>query len=312
MTVAAMLVLNGENSVMIEFSLCLETVFTSLPPPQRIARIADAGFTSVEFWHPEATWDGQAINPALPKNAAALQQVCSQNNITVGGFVLNAWDGLYGGRPVVAEDRERYLAQTRKMIEFARAVGCPTLATLSGTSAPGLTRAQMRTNLVAALGAATALAEKHGMLLVLEPLNTQVDHPGYFLHSTTEAVEIIREINSPNLKLLYDIYHMQIMEGNILATIEQHLDLIGHFHAAAVPGRGEIYQGELNFRGIVQRLEALGYRGRFGLEFFPGTGGHDEVLRATLAYLGGEEAGLTIGPAAVPSGVSRPAAPLRG
>jgi len=96
-----------------------------------------------------------------------------------------------------------------------------------------------------------------------------VDHPGYFLDSAKEEAKIIREINHPNVRLLYDIYHMQIMEGSIISTIEKNIDIIGHFHAAGVPGRGELYLGELNYPCIIKRIDELGYDGYIGLEYFP-------------------------------------------
>ncbi|MBA7497799.1 2-oxo-tetronate isomerase [subsurface metagenome] len=111
--------------------------------------------------------------------------------------------------------------------------------------------------------------EKEGFTLLLEPLNTYVDHPGYFLNSAKEGARIIRDINHPHIHLLYDVYHMQIMEGNVISTIEQNIDIIGHFHAAGVPGRGELYIGELNYPNIIKRIEGLGYEGCFGLEYFP-------------------------------------------
>ncbi len=116
---------------------------------------------------------------------------------------------------------------------------------------------------------ASKVIEKENIILVLEPLNTLIDHPGYFLDSAKEGVKIIREIDRPNIRLLYDIYHMQIMEGNIISTIEENIDIIGHFHAAGVPGRHELYSGELNYPNIIKRIDELGYKGCIGLEYFP-------------------------------------------
>ena len=134
---------------------------------------------------------------------------------------------------------------------------------------------------------AVHIAERADFTLLLEPLNTLVDHPGYYLDSSAEAVEIVRAVGSPHLKLLYDVYHMQIMEGNLLATIEKNLAWIGHFHAAGVPGRGELFGSELNYPVILAKIEALGYQGAFGLEYFPKLSDHGQSLRDTLAYLSG-------------------------
>jgi hydroxypyruvate isomerase len=97
----------------------------------------------------------------------------------------------------------------------------------------------------------------------------------------------VRAIASPNLRLLYDVYHMQIMEGSVIANIEENIDVIGHFHSAGVPGRHELMDGELNYQNIVRRIEAAGYTGAFGLEYSPALTDHAGSLRATRRYLDG-------------------------
>ena len=171
------------------------------------------------------------------------------------------------------------------MIAFAEAIDCHTLAVLSGTVDPNLSRPRMRSNLEKALAEAAEIAGRHDRTLVLEPLNTLVDHAGYYLHSTAEAIEIIDTVASPQLKLLYDIYHMQIMEGNIVSTIEQNIDRIGHFHSAAVPGRAEHFDGELDYAHILRRIESLGYEACLGLEYFPQMADHGASLDKIRSYL---------------------------
>jgi hydroxypyruvate isomerase len=107
---------------------------------------------------------------------------------------------------------------------------------------------------------------------------------GYFLDGTAEAVKIIREINSPNLKLLYDVYHMQIMQGNILDFISKNIDIIGHFHSAGVPGRAELFDTEVNYPAVIKKIDELKYAGCFGLEYFPKLD-HTASLKKTLKYL---------------------------
>jgi hydroxypyruvate isomerase len=271
---------------MVTVSVCLETFYTDLPVEERIARIAAAGFSSVEFWHPEGTWDGHSVRTDWAKDAAALRRACERNAVTLNDFALNAWDGTFGGCPVRPQDRAGYLAQIRKTIAFAQEAGCRKGITLSGTVDPALSRSEMRKNLEDALAEATGIAAKADFTLLLEPLNTRVDHPGYYLDSSAEAFDIVRTLNSPHLKVLYDIYHMQIMEGNLLATIEQNIAWIGHFHAAGVPGRAELFGCELNYRQILAKIAASGYDGAFGLEYFPAVSDHNQSLRDTLAYLG--------------------------
>jgi hydroxypyruvate isomerase len=265
----------------------LETVFTDLPVEERIARIAEVGYKSIEFWHPEGTWDGHGVRTDLAKDPVALRQACVRHGVALNDFAMHAWDGSIGGCPVKASDRECYLAQIRRMIAFGKAAGCTKGITLSGPVDPALSRTKMRENLEAALAEAVKIAEQAGVTLLLEPLNTRVDHAGYYLDSSGEALEIVRALNHPRLKILYDVYHMQIMEGNILATIERLLPWIGHFHAAGVPGRGELFGSELNYPAIARKIESLGYQGAFGLEYFPKLADHAESLRKTLEYLTG-------------------------
>ncbi len=272
---------------MIKISVCLETVFTDLPVSERIAAIAQAGFSDVEFWHPEGTFDGRAVRFDLPKDAAELKQSCRDYGVAINDFAMHAWDGSIGGSPVKAADRAKYLEQIARMIRFGKSIGCAKGITLSGVVDPALSRTQMRGNLERALGEAAEMAEKAEFTLLLEPLNTLVDHPGYYLDSSAEAAAIVRGLGKPRLKLLYDVYHMQVMEGNVLATIEKNIDVIGHFHSAGVPGRAELFDCELDYATIVKRIDALGYQGCFGLEYFPRMADHRQSLETIRRCLGG-------------------------
>jgi hydroxypyruvate isomerase len=275
------------KTTMVTLSVCLEPIYPKLPVAERIAKIAEAGFHSIEFWHPEGTWDGATVRTDWAKDAGVLRRACEANGVALNDFALHAWDGSIGGCPVRRQDRAAYLAQIRKMIAFAEAAGCRKGITLSGTVDPAISRVEMRKSLEEALAEAVRIAERADFTLLLEPLNTLVDHPGYYLDSSAEAVEIVRAIGSRNLKVLYDVYHMQIMEGNVIATIQENIDWIGHFHSAGVPGRGEVFGSELNYPVILAKIESLGYQGAFGLEYFPKFSDHDQSLRETLAYLSG-------------------------
>jgi hydroxypyruvate isomerase len=221
----------------------------------------------------------------LPKDPLKIRAACAEAGIALSDFSLHAWDGSLGGSPVKAIDHDRYLAQVKRMIGFAKAVGCTTGITLSGTVDPALPRPEMRRNLENALHEAVRIAEREEFTLLLEPLNTLVDHPGYYLESSREGFEIVRAMQSPRLRLLFDVYHMQVMEGNLLASIEKNIEWIGHFHAAGVPGRGELFGGEVHYPEIIRSLDALGYEGAFGLEYFPKMPDHAESLRKTREYL---------------------------
>lgn len=265
--------------------VCIETVFVSLPVEERIRKTAEAGYDCVEFWFHDATWDGKACDTGLAKDAAAVRQACADAGVTLNNVVVNAPDGGPGGAPVRADQRAQYLERVEEVIAFAEAAGCRKGITCSGNIQHGVDASDMRDNLLLALSEAAGIAAKRDFTLLLEPLNTYADHPGYFLASSREAAALVREIGSPHLRLLYDVYHMQIMEGNVISTVTGMLDIIGHFHAAGVPGRAELFGGELNYPEILRRIGDAGYQGSFGLEYFPRIVDNTESLRRNREYL---------------------------
>ena len=271
---------------MLKLDVCLELVFMDLPVEERIRRIAAAGYDCVEMWFHDCTFDGKACS-APAKDFRAIAGVMKETGVTVNSLVVNAPPGNLGGSLVKQEDREIYLERLKTVIPIAKSIGCDKAVTCTGNEVSGLSRSQMRKSIVETLGPAARIAEQNGITLLLEPLNTHLDHPGYFLNSAGEGAEIIREVNSPNLKLVYDIYHMQIMEGNLLAFIEKNLDIIGHFHAAGIPGRNELFKSEVDYRFIISRIEEMGYKGRVGLEYFPSLPDQGASLAAIKDYLYG-------------------------
>jgi hydroxypyruvate isomerase len=268
-----------------KLDVCLETVFTSLLVEERIGKIAEAGYAYVEFWMHDSTCYAPGCDGPRHKDATAIRQACAQHGVTVNNLVVNGPTGEPGGAPVNPADLNRYLERLEEVIAFAKSIDCHMGITCTGNALLGVSPIQMRADLEHALGRAAAIAAKHDFLLVLEALNTHVDHAGYFLNSSLEGAAIVRDVNSPNLKLLYDVYHMQIMEGNLISNITANLDVIGHFHAAGVPGRHELFDSEINYPAVVQCIEAGGYTGCFGLEYFPLMADYAASLRDTKRYL---------------------------
>ena len=121
---------------------------------------------------------------------------------------------------------------------------------------------------------------------MLEPLNPFVDHAGYWLETMAQAMDILEEVDSPNLKILYDIYHQQITEGNIIANMQAYAPSIGHIHVAGVPGRVELVGGDLDYGAIFKAIDASGYDGYVGLELQPARG-EEGALAEALSLLGG-------------------------
>jgi hydroxypyruvate isomerase len=270
---------------MAKLSVCAECFFTNLPFEKRIEKIAAIGYKYIEFWHPEGTFDGKGVDFSKAKNAKSLKKTAKDNGIIINDFAFSAWDGSIGGNATNDKDHTKYLDQIQKMLDFANEIGCKKGIILSGMTQKNLSKEKMIANLTKAYTKAVKMAEKAKITLVLEPLNTLVDHAGFFLDGTEESVKIVRKINSPNLKLLYDVYHMQIMQGNIIDFLSKNIDIVGHFHSAGVPGRAELFDTEVNYPAIIKTIDKLGYKGCFGLEYFPKLD-HAKSLKQTLKYLG--------------------------
>ena len=124
-------------------------------------------------------------------------------------------------------------------------------------------------SIVKGLKEAKPILEEYGVTVMIEPLNTYVNHPGYYLTSSVEAFDIIREVNNPFVKVVYDIYHQQIMEGNIIPNVTKNLDCIAHLHGAGHPGRNEFQYGESDYKVIISAIDKAGYTGALGLEYKP-------------------------------------------
>src|SRR6516164_9708609 len=155
---------------------------------------------------------------------------------------------------------EGVLEQAQLGIDAARGGGAKQLVTATGNEMGGVPRSEQMANAVAAMRAATPMLEKNGMTAIVEVLNTYVDHAGYFLYYVRDGAELIDHVGSPNVKLLFDIYHVQIMEGNLIESIRSNIDRIGHFHVGDVPGRHQPGTGEINYRNVFKAIYDQGDR----------------------------------------------------
>ena len=164
---------------------------------------------------------------------------------------------------------DQLVADAETMIPAAAAAGVPNIVCFSGNRG-GMGDAEGVGNCIVGLKRLAPLAEKHGVTLCLELLNSKVDHKDYQADSTSFGAAVVKGVGSPRVKLLYDIYHMQIMEGNVVDTIKANLGHIGHFHTGGVPGRNEIDETqELNYRRVAQVIADSGYAGYLAHEFVP-------------------------------------------
>jgi len=244
-----------------EFGLCIEMALTKLPFEQRLEKAAELGFGFVEMWFvKDFSYHG---------TAEKLAKIAEKNNVEITNTVIGSPDGSIGGGLTDPAKRKQWLERARMTIEFNRAANIPATIVCTGNVVKEMCDKNMMESVVEGLKSTLEMALKADITLLLEPLNTIYDHPGYWLSSSDRGGSICRELNCPNMKLLFDCYHMQIMEGNIVKHIERNIDVIGHFHSAGVPGRNELYNGELDYPFVIGQIERLGYKGVFGLEYAP-------------------------------------------
>ena len=242
-------------------SVCIEMLFTEVPFEDRFQRTRESGLDYIEFW----SWQDKDI----PK----IKELCRVFDLKVASF-----SGDQDFSMIDENQREDYIAFINESIEIANFLNCDHLVVHSNALGengvvknhyPDSSHSKKITAMFDMLKTLAPIAEKAHVTLALEPLNTRVDHAGNFLTSTREAVELIRLVNSSAVKILYDIYHMQIMEGNIIHTLEEYIDTVGYIHMADVPGRHEPGTGEINFANVMKTLKKLKYNGIIGFELTP-------------------------------------------
>lgn len=245
---------------MIRPDISLEMVYEDEPFLDRIDHVADEGFDTVEF----ATW--------FDKDLDALEARLDEHDVSVAAMAAIQERGMPQDFERAMTDpaqRETVVEDIEDSIEVAQRLDCPNLIVLVGPEIDGLTREEMFDSIVECLETVAPAAEDAGVSLALEPLNHAVEHPGFFLEESATGYDIIHEVDSPAVELLFDIYHQQVTEGNIIENVTNNLDDIGHIHVADVPGRHEPGDGELHYPNILSAIDEAGYDGQIGFEFTP-------------------------------------------
>ncbi|MBQ8971963.1 MAG: TIM barrel protein [Clostridia bacterium] len=249
------------------YSVCASAVYMGTPLADAVRRISALSFSAFEFW---SWWDQDmdAVARAIKDTGIAPIGMCTR-------FVpLN-----------LPERREEYILGLRQSIDAAKKIGCGMLITQVGQALPNVERSAQHECIVEGLRACAPILESEGLTLVVEPLNTQIDHAGYYLDRSQEGFEMIGEVDSPAIRLLFDVYHQQITEGNLIQNITRNIGQIGHIHIAGNPGRHEPYlRSEVCYPTILEALAEEGYRGDVGLEYFPSMQ-PDESLRKLLQVM---------------------------
>lgn len=250
-----------------KLSVCTDAVYMGRDITEAAGEIKKQQIEAIEFW----SWEDKDINrleTCMKKNELQVAALCT-------GFISL----------VDKNNREAYIEALKRTIETAKRLGCRCIITQTGSELD-MDRCQQHRNLVDGLKACVPYLQASDMLLVVEPLNTRVDHAGYYLSSSDEAAEIIEEVGSPHVKMLFDIYHQQITEGDLIRRIRKYIPYIGHFHAAGNPGRHELYDSEIDYKKIFQAIQDTGYEGYIGLEYFPRDCPHKGIEFAKQAMEG--------------------------
>jgi hydroxypyruvate isomerase len=255
---------------MYELSANLEWLFTEAGPgaAERARAAAAAGLPAVEIW----SWrdkDIDALAAALTDTGISLQTMCTEPM----------------GRLVDPAAHEPFLTGLPESADVAERLGCPYLVVTAGDTLPGVPATRQRAAVVAALRQAAGLLDGRNVILLLENLNSRVDHVGTFLDGTREVLSILHEVSSPHVKLLYDAYHSWVMDEDPARVLADAGSLLAHVQIADAPGRGEPGSGSVDFPAELARLQGIGYRGRLGLEYKPTVGTLDslKLIRSVAA-----------------------------
>jgi hydroxypyruvate isomerase len=241
-----------------KFAANLSMLFTELPFLERFEAAARHRFRAVEYLFPYAY---PAADLAARLQELGLAQVL--HNLPAGD-----WEVGERGIACLPDRKAEFREGVGRAVEYATALHCPQVNCLAGKAPDGVSATVLRDTLVENLSYAASVLQAAGIRLLVEPINT-LDIPGFYLNRSAQALQIMDEVGSPNLFLQYDIYHMQIMEGDLARTMERALPRIGHIQLADNPGRNEPGTGEINYPFLFDFLDRAGYRGWIGCEYKP-------------------------------------------
>ena len=222
---------------------------------EKIRAAAALGWKAIE----PLSWFGEDLEAA---RAASDETGCYISGIIVQSADKAVMELMKWTHGIVYEDaRDAFVQAMKETVVAAQAIGCKNIVVTTGNERGDVPRDVQHANVVAALKAALPVIKGTGIQLVLEPLNVLVNHKGYYLSTSEEGVQIVREVGSPQVRLLYDIYHQQITEGNLIDNIRRYIGDIGHFHVGDVPGRKEPGTGEINYKNVFKAIAETGYGG---------------------------------------------------
>lgn len=251
----------------LRLSVRVEAVLAGLPLTTQMERVAEVGYPAFEFG------DWRAVNPVeivARQRRLGLQCACIVGNKGVNPVGMGLCDPA---------ERPGFLAEIQASTEAALRFETKQIVVLTGFKVPHLSRDQQLTSIVEGLKRAHDIVAPRGVTMIVEPINTLAkveplnpkgnNHADYFLNHTSEALDLLRKVASPHVKLLYDLYHAQIMDGNLIETIRNHIAEIAHIHVGDVPGRHEPGTGEIHHPNVFRALRDAGFKGFVAMEYVP-------------------------------------------
>ncbi|MFA7693714.1 MAG: TIM barrel protein [Candidatus Hydrogenedentales bacterium] len=244
--------------------------FPGKRPEDKLEAVAAWGLPAYEWLWPVGNPDSLRAKA----DTLGLELSC----IVGAGAIADGW-------MVQPEDHDKTVDMFEKRVELAKKLGCKKLVGLTGNVRTDISMEEQTDYVIQCLKRLAPIAEDNDVTIVMETLNPLVDHVGFFFTRTDQAVAILKEVNSPRIKILFDIYHQQITEGNVIRNFRDNMEYIGHFHVADNPGRKEPGTGELNYANIFNAIKETGYDGYVALECGHSTGNYEETLNATLKCL---------------------------
>lgn len=238
-----------------KFAVNVEMWWTKLPFLERLKMAAKLGFPAVEFW----PWKGRDID--------AIAGLCQELNIAIAQFT--AWGFTPGLND--PQNHSEFVAAVTAGCEVAKRLDCKLMTVVGGNDQPGISQVQMHDNIIQGLKLAAPIAEENDVTLILEPMNIRVDHKGHCLYGSAPSIRICQAVGSAHVKINWDLYHLQITEGDLCGHLKEGFDTntIGYLQLADHPGRNEPGTGEVHYNRVLQTAHALGYRGYVGLECRP-------------------------------------------
>lgn len=244
-----------------KFAANLSFLFTEVPFPERFARAAAAGFTGVEYLFP---YDRPAHEVAQWLQSADVEQVLF--NLPPGD-----WAAGERGLACLPQRQGEFAESVEQALDYAMVLDCERVHCLAGLRPAGCDEAMLETTFVANLRHAADRFATIGATVMIEPINSRIDMPGYWLDDVSKGFRLLQAVDRSNVKLQLDLYHAQIIQGDLARTIEANIDHIGHVQIADNPGRHEPGSGEIHYPFLFDLLDRLGYSGWVGCEYKPQT-----------------------------------------